>query len=128
MTSYITGLRLIIRIAFALLLLLGFYMWIMGAEYLRSVHMGLGFVFVILLLVLAVAGALSGGGIKLAAVTVLWAIVIPVIGVAQLTLLPGELHWVIRVIHLLVGIGAMPFAERLARNILEHDAKAGKPA
>ena len=35
----------------------------------------------------------------------------------QAELLPGDLHWLIRVLHLLIGIGAVGFAETLGVRI-----------
>jgi hypothetical protein len=32
----------------------------------------------------------------------------------QQGLLPGSLHWIVRVAHLVIGLAAMPLAERLA--------------
>jgi len=35
------------------------------------------------------------------------------LGMTQQRILIGDLHWIIRVLHLVVGIAAMPIAERL---------------
>ena len=35
-------------------------------------------------------------------------------GMTQQAILPGDLHWIVRVMHLVIGLAAMPIAERLA--------------
>lgn len=49
--------------------------------------------------------------------TVVWGLVLPVFGMTQTRILPGSGHWVIRVLHLLVGLGALRLAEALATRI-----------
>jgi hypothetical protein len=43
-----------------------------------------------------------------------WGIVVPVFGMIHPRLLPGPAHWVVRVIHLLIGLAAMVIAAKLA--------------
>jgi hypothetical protein len=45
---------------------------------------------------------------------IVYAFVVPLLGVSQETLLTGSLHWLIEVLHLLVGIGALAFAGTLS--------------
>jgi hypothetical protein len=42
---------------------------------------------------------------------------VPILGVTQSGLLPGDYHWVIQALHLAVGLGAIGLAEELARRI-----------
>jgi hypothetical protein len=39
------------------------------------------------------------------------------LGLTQTQLLPGSAHWLIQVLHLLVGLGAISLAETLGRQI-----------
>ena len=50
----------------------------------------------------------------------LWGLIVPIVGLTQRELVPGSAHWVIQVIHLLLGIGLIALAENLATR-----AKAG---
>jgi hypothetical protein len=53
------------------------------------------------------------------------------LGVTQTGLLPGESHWVVRLIHLLLGVGAMGQGDRLARRLRgagRRSAPHGQPA
>jgi hypothetical protein len=46
---------------------------------------------------------------------IVWGVVVVALGMTQDSLLIGELHWIIQVLHLLVGLGAVGQAETLAR-------------
>ncbi len=43
---------------------------------------------------------------------------VPILGLTQTQLLPGQSHWVIEVVHLLVGLGAIGLAEWMAAAVL----------
>jgi hypothetical protein len=45
----------------------------------------------------------------------LWGLLVVVLGLTQGRLLTGDVHWVIQVLHLLVGLGAIGQAEGLGR-------------
>jgi hypothetical protein len=51
---------------------------------------------------------------RLVAATAVWGLIVPIVGLTQTNLLTGSLHWVIQVIHLLLGIGLIGLAENLA--------------
>jgi uncharacterized membrane protein YuzA (DUF378 family) len=69
---------------------------------------------VILLWVLAVLAMVQRRSIKVALFALLWGLVIAALGFAQQGILMGDLHWIVRVVHLVIGLAAMPVAERLA--------------
>lgn len=52
-----------------------------------------------------------------AAVVLVWSLIVPLLGVTQMQLWPGSGHWVIRVLHLLVGIAAMGLGGALAKRL-----------
>jgi hypothetical protein len=41
--------------------------------------------------------------------------VIAMLGFSQQRILIGDMHWIVRVLHLVIGLSAMPLAERLAK-------------
>jgi hypothetical protein len=51
------------------------------------------------------------------ALAIVWGLIVPILGLTQTQLLPGDAHWLIRVLHLLVGIGAMGLGQALATRI-----------
>lgn len=81
------------------------------------VHMMVGMVLVLLLWALAVLAARAGVRPGFVALAIVWGFVVPILGITQTRLLPGSAHWVIEVLHLLVGLGAIGQAEGLAARI-----------
>jgi quinol-cytochrome oxidoreductase complex cytochrome b subunit len=99
------------------LVVLGILFWTGHALSLLPLHMALGGLFVICMWVLAVLGFLAPGTRGFALLVLVWSLIVPALGAAQLSLLPGADHWVIQVAHLLVGIIAMGLAHSLARRL-----------
>jgi hypothetical protein len=103
---------MVIRIASAVLslagllaLISGLLFWIGVATNLMSLHMLLGFLAVAALWTIGVGQFLSpGGGWVLAACALIVGAVMIYLGLYQSALLVGELHWIIRLIHLTLGI------------------------
>ena len=99
------------------LLTLGLLFWTGNARGLIPLHMLLGLVLVLALWTLAGLAARAGVPIGLVALAVAWGLIVPALGLTQGQLLPGSAHWVIQVLHLLVGLGAIGQAEGLAARI-----------
>ena len=123
MTSFIAPLRWIIRLVGLAALVLGIVLWTgNGYAYLR-LHMWLGFVITFVLLLLVVISLVSRIGPVLPLLALVWAVVLPVVGIAQLRIVLGPNHWVIQVVHLILGLGAIGFAETLgARSLRQRQA------
>ena len=118
MPTILNSCRWVVRVGFLLALILGIVLWTgHGYEYLR-LHMWIGFIVTFALLALVIAGSLARISPALPIVTFLWAIALPAIGIAQLRIVPGPNHWIIRVIHLILGLGAIGLAEVLTKKIL----------
>ena len=66
---------------------------------------------------LAVLAAVARVQPGLVIATLVWAVVVVALGLTQERLLPGPAHWVIQVIHLLVGMAAIGLSEALGRRI-----------
>jgi len=94
-------------------IVMGVLFWTGHAMALVPAHMVIGFVFVLGLWTLAVLAARAGAPRGLVAFALVWGLVVPAFGFAQLQLLPGPLHWIIRVVHLLIGMVAMGLADAL---------------
>ena len=106
------------------LVVLGILFWTGHALSLLPVHMALGGLFVLSMWVLAVLGLLAPGSRGFALLVFVWSLIVPALGVEQLSLLPGAGHWVIQVVHLLVGIIGMGLAHALARRLGRRPAGA----
>ena len=103
---------MVIRYASALLtitgvlaLLLGFVLWSGNGFSLVSMHMLLGLLAVIALAVIAVRQAVTkGGSWLLAGCALVVALLTVVIGMKQAALVVGDRHWIVQVVHLVLGI------------------------
>jgi len=109
--------RLLLSLLGLALLVLGGLIWSGRAPSLVPLHMQLGVLFVVCLWVLVGLSFYARAGRGLAVLVLIWSLIVPVLGVAQLRLLPGPRHWVIQSIHLLVGLIAMGLGHALARPI-----------
>lgn len=110
-------LQTLVRVVGTILIVLGVLFWTGNADALIPVHMLLGIALVLMLWALAVLAALVGVNVGLVVLALVWGLIVPILGLTQTRLLPGSAHWVIQVIHLLVGLGAIGQADNLARQI-----------
>ena len=110
-------LRAIVGLTGAFQVVVGIAIWMGYALPLIPLHMAVGLAFVLALWILAVRAILARAGRGIAACTLAWGALVIAFGMAQAQILPGEHHWVIRLLHLLVGLTAMRLADVLARRI-----------
>ncbi len=104
---------MVVRVAGVLLVLLGFAFWAGRALSLANIHMLLGVILVIALWLLAAAALSSGRAQGVAGVAIIWGLLVLIVGMVQRSILPGSAHWVVQVIHLLLGLGAIVLGEQL---------------
>jgi hypothetical protein len=114
MKTAITILLWTIRITGLFQILVGLAFWTNNGLSLVPVHMLVGLLLVIALWVLAVLAAFKGVSMGLVALAAVWGLIVLILGDMQAQLLPGEAHWVIEVVHLLVGLVAIGLGSRLA--------------
>ena len=95
-------------------LVLGVLMWLGRANGWAPVHMVVGTLFVLSLWVMAAICARAGAPEGLTISAIVWGAIVPVLGMAQVWLVPGPSHWIIRVVHLLTVLAAMALGGRLA--------------
>ena len=98
--------RVIAGIAGLGALTLGLLFWIANMNFI-SIHMLLGLTVALSLLTLGIVGVFTRGMRLLGAIGIVYALIVPVFGLTQATLLVGSLHWLIQTAHLLVGLGAL---------------------
>jgi hypothetical protein len=110
---------MVLRLCVVLALILGIYFWISGINSggLVNIHMILGILVVLSLWVLGIIQATTkGGNWSLAIGAIILGLIIAGFGMAQNELLkPPSVHWIIQVIHLLLGLGAAGLGESIAR-------------
>ena len=124
MRTSISVARMVVRVLGTVMIVLGLLFWSGNALGLIPVHMLLGLVVVLALWTLAALAARAEVQPGLVVLALLWGLVVPILGVTQDQLVPGPAHWTIKVLHLLLGVGAIALAELLARRALARLAGA----
>jgi hypothetical protein len=109
--------QMVVRVTFLVQVVLGIAFWTGHLLNLVTLHILAGILLVLGLWTLAALGARAGAPIPLVVVAVLWGALLPVFGLTQDMILVGNLHWIIQVLHLLVGVAALGQAENLAARI-----------
>jgi hypothetical protein len=117
MKTTVSVTQMLIRLCGVILLVLGILFWTGNAIALVPIHMLIGSVLVISLWVLAFTASRAGAPTGRVVLAFTWGLLVVIVGMTQGGLLPGPAHWVVQVIHLLLGIGAIGQAEGLAANI-----------
>lgn len=111
--------RILIRITFLIQIVLGLLFWGDKAKSLVPVHVVSGLILVISLWTLTVVAARAGverGFVVFAAV---WGVLVIALGATQTNILHGDLHWIVQVLHLLIGLAAIALAEQIATKVIE---------
>ena len=108
----------IVRIAGTVQLVLGALFWTGHAYTLLPLHVISGTLIVVTLWTVAVLALTIRTRRGLAAFGLMWGFALPAFGLRQATMLPGSMHWIVRVVHLLMGLAAMALAGTLGQAIL----------
>ena len=110
----ITGIQMGIRVLGVVQLALGILFWTGNALGLVDLHQLIGILLVLALWTQAALAHRAGVPGGLVAGAAVLGLIVPIVGLTQRELFPGSAHWVIQVIHLLLGIGLLATAENLA--------------
>lgn len=98
--------QIIAGVAGLVALTLGLLFWIANIN-LLNIHMLFGLIVALALLTMSII-AVSTRGMRIwGIIGIVYALIVPVFGLTQTRLLPGDLHWLIQTAHMLVGIGAI---------------------
>ena len=107
------SLLMFMRIAMLLQIIVGIGLWTGHLYSLVNAHRTIGVLFVLALWTLAVIAMVQRRNVGLAAFGIAWGVLVAGLGFSQQGILMGDLHWVIRVLHLVIGVASMPIAEKL---------------
>ena len=119
----------IVRVAGTLQLVLGALFWTGHAYSFLPLHIISGIVIVLTLWTVAVLALVARTRRGLALFGLLWGLALPAFGMQQATMLVGSMHWIVRVVHLLMGLAAMALAGMLGQAILAAlPGRVGEPA
>jgi hypothetical protein len=112
---------MVLSLAGLLALILGLLFWTGGALNLISLHMLLGFLAVGALWIVGVAQALTySGSWIIATVAIIVGALMIVLGLTQSSLMVGDFHWVIRILHLLLGLLTIGMGHMAAARSRKH--------
>ena len=114
MRSTITGIQMFVRVAGVIQILLGLAFWTGNALGLVDLHQLLGILLVLALWTQAALADRAGVPAGMVAGAAVLGLLVVIVGLTQQNLLPGSAHWVIQVIHLLLGLGLLGLADNLA--------------
>ncbi len=108
---------MVLRLAVLFNLITGIIFWTGNADPLQRVHIIVGIVAVISLWTLGIMQGLRGGSFGLALATFVLGFLLVLVGLFQKNWLPeatSSNHWIIQVIHLLLGLATIGLGERVA--------------
>ena len=112
MRTTFTVAQMLVRICGVLLLILGLLIWAEGMSGLIPIHMLLGLILVISMIVLGVAGIRLKLPVGLGVALIVGAVVVLWVGLSQdTTLNAGANQWIVKVVHLVLGMAAVAMAE-----------------
>ncbi|MEP6832372.1 MAG: hypothetical protein ABJB74_03215 [Gemmatimonas sp.] len=113
--------RRTLGLVFGIQLLVGLALWVGLLAPLVQAHRAIGLLYVLLLWTLAALALARRRAIALAAVTVVLGFFIAGLGFGQPRLLIGEYHWIVRVIHLALGLAGMLTAAAIEARLTTAD-------
>ncbi len=105
----------ILRVAALIALIFGILIWVNVLPSIVGIHMLLGIVVTLALWALGyLIATAKGGNIGLGIGAFVWGLVVVVFGLTQQKILAGSsVHWIIQVLHLLIGLVAIGFGEMI---------------
>jgi hypothetical protein len=106
----------LVRLDGLVLVILGIAFWAGSAQGMIPLHMALGGLLVLALWLLAIVAAILRAPIGKVVVALVWGALVLWIGLTQQTLLPGSNHWIVQVVHLILGLGAIGVAQFFANS------------
>jgi hypothetical protein len=109
----------VLRICVVLAVILGILFWLNiinpdTNSTILSVHQTLGLLTVLTLWIIGVMTLLRGH-VAIGVVALVWGALVLYVGLNQESMLPGSSHWLVQVLHLILGLGAIGLGETAAR-------------
>ena len=113
----------IIRIGVLIQLVSGILFWTGNADSFQIAHIVIGILIVLSLWTIGIVQGLQGGSFGLALATFVIGFLLTLVGLFQTRWLIGSNHWIIQVIHLLLGLSAIGLAEMIGGRYRRMTAK-----
>jgi hypothetical protein len=118
MMMTLTTFQWVVRVAGVLALILGLLLWAGDAgSNLIPVHMLLGVLTVLALWLVAVTGSQMGAPMGMVIGAGILGLLVLGLGFSQQDLMPGNGHWIVQVVHLVLGMAAIASGEAIASRV-----------
>src|SRR4051794_25033301 len=104
---------MVVRLCVIFQVVTGLLFWSGNMVQLIPLHMLSGALLVVGLWALAILAARAGATLARVALALGWGVLVLALGMTQGQILPGDLHWLVQVLHLAVGLAAAAQAEQL---------------
>lgn len=127
MIQLIQRLQWLSRLIVGCELTLGLVIWFVHVSSV-NLHIVLGLAMTLMLLIFSVIALVTRGMRRLGLIGILYTCVLPGLGLTQDTLLVGNLHWLVQVFHLLVGVGSLGVIQVIGSRYQHLKPGASKPA
>ena len=127
MQTTLTVAQMLVRATGVLQLILGLLIWAENMLGLVGIHTLIGLVFVLSLWVLAAVSTRAGVPVGQAAGVAILGLIALVFGMVQTSLLPGSSHWIIQILHLLIGMAAVASGETIGGRLRRARLAAANP-
>jgi hypothetical protein len=124
MMMTLTTFQWVVRVAGVLALFLGLLFWTGDAQALIPIHMLLGVLTVLGLWLVAATASQLGVPMGMVIGAGILGLLVLGLGFSQQTLLPGGSHWVVQVVHLLLGMAAIGLAEMIGGRVRRNQMAA----
>jgi hypothetical protein len=105
---------MVLLVAVVFDLITGMLFWTGNADPLQIVHIVLGITAVLALWTLGIFQGLRGGSVTLAVATLVVGLLLALVGLFQTNWLTGSHHWIIQVIHLVLGMTVIGLGQMIA--------------
>ena len=116
---------MVLRVAVLFNLITGIIFWTGNADPLQGVHMIVGIIAVLALWTLGIAQGVRGGSFGLALATFVLGFLLALVGLFQTRWLTDpSTHWIIQVIHLVLGLATIGLGEMIAGRYKRLTAKS----
>ncbi|GHO60915.1 hypothetical protein [Ktedonobacter robiniae] len=91
-----------------------------------NIHILFGLLVALILLLLSLVATFTRGLRGLGAIGIVYAVLMPMLGVTQQLILIGDLHWLVETTHLAVGFGALALIGVIGERLIHRKAVMSK--
>jgi hypothetical protein len=106
-----------VRASGALALLLGLFLWPGTHDNLQGIHMAVGIILVLALFWLAAINVQHNGSMVFSVLAFVDGLALYFVGTQQATWLTGGAHWVIQILHVVLGLLAIGLGEMISARL-----------